>query len=160
MTAILPVLLLYTALGLGLAFAPIRAWGPSLIALTTAASVVATLTLPQSWREPVFLVGWITLAADAAIVYLPNGLGFRPAVGISLNTGFWSGAMVTLAGSRFDVVKALPGILLILPIASIARRHAPIAVRVVSSWLIAVAGLTAAVQFLHVTPGYIPDHLE
>jgi hypothetical protein len=38
--------------------------------------------------------------------------------------------------------------------------RAPIVVKVVSSWLIAVAVLAATLQFLPVTPGYMPDHLD
>jgi len=30
----------------------------------------------------------------------------------------------------------------------------------VSSWLIAIAVLAAALPYLPVTPGYLPDHLE
>jgi hypothetical protein len=36
----------------------------------------------------------------------------------------------------------------------------PLAPRIVSSWLIAVALLAATLQMLPVTPGYLPDHLE
>jgi len=42
----------------------------------------------------------------------------------------------------------------------IADRRARIALAVVASWLIAVAMLGTALQFLPVTPGYLPDHME
>jgi hypothetical protein len=35
-----------------------------------------------------------------------------------------------------------------------------LALRVIGSWLIAVAMLGALLQFLPVTPGYLPDHME
>lgn len=35
-----------------------------------------------------------------------------------------------------------------------------LAVKVASSWLIAVAILAVALKFLPVTPGYMPDHLQ
>jgi hypothetical protein len=38
--------------------------------------------------------------------------------------------------------------------------RASIAVKVASSWLIAIALLAAVLPFLSVTPGYMPDHLE
>jgi hypothetical protein len=41
-----------------------------------------------------------------------------------------------------------------------ADRRVLIALRVVASWLIAVAMLGAMLQFLPVTPGYMPDHME
>lgn len=35
-----------------------------------------------------------------------------------------------------------------------------LALKVVASWLIAIAVLVASLSFLPVTPGYQPDHLE
>jgi len=53
------------------------------------------------------------------------------------------------------------GLLLSLfPAAWIADRRVLIALRVVASWLIAVAMLGALLQLLPVTPGYVPDHME
>jgi len=40
------------------------------------------------------------------------------------------------------------------------RRPVGIITAVVSSWLVAIAALTALLQFLPVTPGYLPDHVE
>ena len=44
--------------------------------------------------------------------------------------------------------------------ARVASRRVPIAPKVVSSWLIAVALLAVTLQLIPVTPGYLPDHLE
>jgi hypothetical protein len=41
-----------------------------------------------------------------------------------------------------------------------ARRACALAVKVVVSWLVAIALLNAALHFLPVTPGYLPDHVE
>jgi glucan phosphoethanolaminetransferase (alkaline phosphatase superfamily) len=100
------------------------------------------------------------VAVSAATVHLPRGLDLRWALVLSLNAGVWSGAVVALAGSRLDLLKALPCVLVFLPAAWIVGRRAPIVVKVVSSWLIAVAVLAATLQFLPVTPGYLPDHME
>jgi hypothetical protein len=51
-------------------------------------------------------------------------------------------------------------LLALLPAAWIANRRVLIALRVVASWLIAVAMLGALLQLLPVTPGYVPDHME
>ncbi|MFL6600938.1 MAG: hypothetical protein ACJ8R9_06360 [Steroidobacteraceae bacterium] len=51
-------------------------------------------------------------------------------------------------------------LLVILPAVWITNRRVLIALRVLASWLIAVAMLGALLQFLPVTPGYIPDHME
>jgi hypothetical protein len=156
----LPPALLCAALGLALAFAPRRAWGPSLVALAVTATALAIAPVPPGWLEGVFLGCWMSVAASAATVYLPGALSPRRAFALSLNAGFWSGAVVALAGSRLDLVKALPCVLVLLPAASIVGWRAPIVVKVVSSWLIAVAVLAATLQFLPVTPGYMPDHLD
>jgi hypothetical protein len=50
--------------------------------------------------------------------------------------------------------------LALLPAVWIVDRRVLIALRVVASWLIAVAMLGAMLQFLPVTPGYMPDHME
>jgi hypothetical protein len=56
---------------------------------------------------------------------------------------------------------AAAGLLLAcLPAAWVTNRRVLIALRVAASWLIAVAMLGALLQFLPVTPGYLPDHLE
>lgn len=155
----LPPALLCAALGLALAFAPRRAWGPSLVVLAVTATSVAIAPVPHGWLEGVFLGCWMSVAASAATVYR-DALSPRAAFALSLNAGFWSGAVVALAGSRLDLLMALPSALVLLPAALIVGRRAAIVVKVVSSWLIAVAVLAATLQFLPVTPGYMPDHLD
>lgn len=154
----LPLALLCATLGL--AVAPRRAWGPSLVALTTTAIIVSFARVADSWQELVFLGCWIRVAASAGTVHLPDGLGSRAAVALSVNAGFWSGALVTFAGSQLDLVKVLPCALVLFPAARIVGWRAPIVVKVVSSWLIAVATLAAMLAFLRVSPGYVPDHME
>jgi hypothetical protein len=82
------------------------------------------------------------------------------ALALSLNAGVWASAVVYLSGSRLDLLKALPCVLILFPASWIVGRRASIPVKVVSSWIIAVAALAAALQLLPVTPGYLPDHLE
>jgi hypothetical protein len=42
----------------------------------------------------------------------------------------------------------------------IVRSSLPIVLKVISSWVIAVAALVATLELLPVTPGYLPDHLD
>jgi hypothetical protein len=77
-----------------------------------------------------------------------------------MNAGFWAQAVVALSGTPLDLFAALAVVLLILPAAWLVARGASIAVKVASSWLIAIAMLAAVLPFLPVTPGYLPDHLE
>jgi hypothetical protein len=78
----------------------------------------------------------------------------------SLNAGFWSGTVIALAGSRLDLLKALPCALVLFPAASGLGLRATIMTKTIASWLIAIAVLAATLQFLPVTPGYVPDHLD
>jgi fatty acid desaturase len=59
------------------------------------------------------------------------------------------------------VLCAAAGLLLaLLPASLIADRRVLLALRVIGSWLIAVAMLGVLLQLLPVTPGYLPDHME
>jgi hypothetical protein len=144
------------ALGLALAFAPRRVWRLSLMTLTVTATCLAIAPVPRGWLDWVFLGCWLSVAAGAATVHLLGGL--RPRW--SLNAGFWSGAVIALGGSRLDLLKALPCVLVLFPAASGLGLRATIVAKVAASWLIAMAVLAATLQFLPVTPGYMPDHLD
>jgi hypothetical protein len=132
----------------------------SLVVLVMTAGALAVVPVPRAWLEAVFLGGWMSVAANAAMVHVPRGLSAQAAVAMSANAGFWSGAETALAGSSADLARALGCVLLLLPAALIVGSRAAVIVKVVSSWLIAVAILAATLQFLPVTPGYLPDHLD
>ncbi len=103
---------------------------------------------------------WISVIATAASVHLGRGLKAWAAVALSFNAGVWASAVVSVSGSRLDLLNALPCVLILLPASWVVARNASIPVKVVSSWVIAVAVLAATLQLLPVTPGYLPDHLE
>jgi len=157
---VVPPALLFLALGLALAFSPRRAWGPSLLALFVALGAGAFVRVPQTWLEDVFFGCWISVIVTAASVHLGRGLKPWAAVALSLNAAVWASVVVSLSGSKLDLLKALPCVLILLPAAWVVSRYASIPVKVVSSWVIAVAVLAATLQLLPVTPGYLPDHLE
>ena len=157
---VLPAALLCTGLGLALGFSPRRIWLLSTATLVTSAVVIALTTVPLSWVEGVFLGCWISIAATAAAVHVPKGLSTPAAVALSVNAGIWVGAVTALSGPKLNLVKTLPCVLALLPAAFIIGRRAPIVVKVVASWLVAVAVLAGTLQLLPVTPGYLPDHLE
>lgn len=156
----LPPSLLFAALGLALAFAPRSVWAPSLLALLATLGAFAFLPVPQTWLEAAFLGFWISVIATAASVHVANGLRPRAAVTLSANAGVWASVVIALSGSRLDLLKALPWMLIVLPASWAIGRRASIPVKVVSSWIIAIAVLAATLQLLPVTPGYLPDHME
>ena len=157
---VVPPALLFVALGLALTFAPRRVWAPSLLALCATLGAFAFLPVPHAWLEGVFLVFWMSVIATAASVHLVGGISPRAALALSVNTGVWVSAVVSLSGSRLDLLKALPCVLICLPAAWVVGRYTSIPVKVVSSWVIAIAVLAATLQLLPVTPGYLPDHME
>lgn len=60
-----------------------------------------------------------------------------------------------------NVLVILPcALFILLTAAVIVRQRAPIAAKVIVSWLIAIALLGATLPFLPVTPGYVSDHME
>jgi hypothetical protein len=157
---VLPAALLCMALGLTLAFSSRRAWLLSIVLFVTSAIVLVLTTVPPGWVEGVFLGCWISIAATAAAVHVPKGLSTPAAVALSINAGIWVGVVTALSGPRFNLVKTLPCVLALLPAAFIIGKRAPIVVKVLASWLVAVAILAGTLQLLPVTPGYLPDHLE
>jgi hypothetical protein len=93
--------------------------------------------------------------ASAAVAVAAGSLLSSP-----INAGVWASAVASVSGSRLDLLEALPFVLLFRPASCVVRRYASIPVKVVSSWVIAVAVLAGMLQLLPVTPGYLPDHLE
>jgi hypothetical protein len=157
---VLPPALLFVALGLALAFAPRRARVPGLLAFLMTVGTLSLLPVPRSWLEGAFLGCWSSVVVTAASVHLPRGLSLPGALFLSVNAGVWASIVVALSASRLDLLRALPSVLIFLPASWVVARHGSVPVKVVSSWIIAVAVLAATLQLLPVTPGYLPDHLE
>jgi hypothetical protein len=157
---VLPPALLFSALGLALAFAPRIALAPSVLALVFGLAVSSFVPLPRPCLEAAFLGCWISVIGTAASVHLRGGLHPRAAAALSLNAGLWGGAVSSLSGSRLDLLSALPCVLLMLPASWVASRYSSVPAKVVSSWVIVIAALAAVLQMLPVTPGYMPDHME
>ena len=157
MTAsVLPAALLCAALGLALAFAPRRTWTPALLALAAAAIAASLLDLGSRWRAPLLVGCWLSVLLAAAAAHAPGGAGRALALLVSVNAGAWSGLVV---GGPAAVLLALPWALLCLPGAWIVARGWGVALKVLASWLAAIALLGAALPTLS-TPGYEPDHMN
>lgn len=155
----LPPALLCAVIGLLLAYAPRRAVFAAIAGLVMVALAVAFLPLPGELEEVAFLGCWISVMASAAAIHLPSGPGPRLAVALGLNAGIWTGAVIAIAGAPLDLAVALPAVLIVLLALWARTTTLGVGVKVVASWLGAVAILAAAVP-LTVTPGYQPDHRE
>ena len=155
----LPPALLSAALGLALAYAPPRARAAAVALLWLAAPLAALVTLAPRWEEPVFLACWAGVIVAAASVHWPRGLSTAAALALALAIALLAGATTAVAGTMPALLVAMPWVLVTIPAAWLIAHGRGIAVKIVSSWLIAIALLSAALP-LTPTPGYEPDHLE
>ena len=156
----LPPAIVCCALGLALAPLPVRARTLCIALLGGISWIVASARLPTTWSDSIFIGCWVSVILCAASVHVPRSIAARGAILLSTNAGIWAGAVVSVAGSKVDLVRALPFVLVALPAAWSVSNGKSLPIKVASSWLIAVAILASFLQFLPVTPGYLPDHME
>jgi hypothetical protein len=160
---VVPPALLFAALACALAFALAgRRWPAQftiLLAALATALAAAQLPLPVKWIEGVFLGLWASTVVTAALVHFPRRLGGAAPLVLAINAGLWAGAATAIAGSTRDIATAAPWLALAVPGAWLVATKRGVAVKVVSSWLIAIAVLAAVLPIVP-TPGYAPDHME
>lgn len=156
----LPPALLAAALGFSLAFAPRRAIAPGIAIFVVIAASVSLLKLDPAWTDIVFDGCWTSIVVCALSVHLARWSGFRTNLALAANAGIWAGAVIAAAGAPLDLAKALPWVLIAAPAAWLVDRKLGLGVKVVASWLIAVAVLAATLSTAVPTPGYAGDHME
>lgn len=155
----LPPALLCAALAFALAFVPRPVIVPSLAVLCGAAIATSLLPLKVVSSELIFAGCWISIVATAATVHLRGHFGLPTALVLGANAGLWAGAVVAVSGTMIDLARALPVALLAFPAGWLVANRGGIAVKVVASWLVAVAILAGTLPIVP-TPGYAQDHME
>lgn len=156
-TAILPAACLCAAFGLTLSVVARRCLVPALILVVVLAGAGAVWHIGLS-MDIVFLGTWISAAVIAASIHLGRDIAMPLVLITAAVVGFWVSAGVSLAGEAIVLLAALP-CLLIGPLLTFAMPRYPIVAKVLASWLIAIAILSAGIPFAG-TPGYAPDHME
>lgn len=157
---ILPLLMICAAMGFALYATPFRqAWTAFAILAGVALLTSFVAKPPTGWDKPLFLGLWGTTAILAGLVHVPGGLRGVAALVAALVAGMGLGLAATLAGGFRDVLFAIPAALLFLPSAWARKQGYGIAIKVMSSWIIAIS-LLAAMVSLTPTPGYQQDHME
>lgn len=151
--------MLFLALGLALAFVPPRLAVRCALVAAVAAVVVWVLAPPAELIEIVFVGCWASVIATAAATYLPRPL--RPGLAdvVAANAGGWAGAVAAVAGRGQDLALALPLVLVFVIGRLLVLRGWSVPIKVVASWLIAIATLAAMLPLIP-TPGYVPDHMD
>lgn len=155
----LPPAILIAALGLALAFIPLRR---ALIAAGVMVMVALAAwwsTPPAGWVEAIFVGCWLSVIATAGLVHRPLRLAPALFLFAGANAGLWAGLVTSVAGKTRDLAIALPCVLLLLVGRPIVKRGWGIGIKVVASWLTAVSILATMVS-LTPTPGYKQDHME
>ena len=159
----LPAALACVSLALALGFAPRRAVVPACGVLVATAMLVSNLRQPQSWHEAAFLFCWGSIVLIAASVHLPRTIwerrGLSLATLFATLTGTASASVVAFEGRDTDLYLAFALVILCLPARLLVDRRLSIALKVVASWIAAVA-ILAALLPLAPTPGYVPDHMQ
>ena len=156
--ALLPAALLCAALGLALSHAA----KPARPAALAAAIAILTALIPLSGLSPdlAFTGGWLTILITAAGIHLPPAWRHKAVLyALAALTGLFAGLVTHIQGGALTLLPALPLLLLFIPGAWLIRRNWGIGLKIVCSWLIAIALLEIGLNFVP-TPGYMPDHMD
>lgn len=156
---IVPPAMLCLALGLALAFVPRRVAIVGACLLVAGAVAAFALTPASAPIEAVFLGCWASVIVTAATTYLPRVVPAVAAALLAVNAGGWAGAVSAVAGTAANLAAALAFVLVFALGGLLVARGWSVALKVVASWLIAIATLAAMLP-LTPTPGYVPDHME
>lgn len=158
--AALPAALALAALACLLAFVPPRLRWVAIAIAVVLTLAVSRLTIPLGWHDGAFTLCWAVVIATALGVHLPDRMRGRATVfPFAVASGCAGGLVLAAEGASIDLVRALPAILLVVPFAFARDRGLGIGVKVVSSWLVAIAILAMVLPMVGM-PGYVPDHME
>ena len=152
-----PPALLCAALAFALAFAPARMRVLALVVFVVLALVGSRIPFPDRWTEIIFAGCWFSVIVTALAVHIKAPAA--SSIALAANAGLWAGTVTAVAGTPHDLVRALPTVLLAFPAAWLVANRAGIAIKVLASWLVAIAILVAALPMVP-TPGYEQDHME
>ena len=156
---IVPSLLVCATMALLLSFTSGRLAWLAVAAMAVAATAIAMIGLPQNSTTIVFAGVWMTIIAAAAVTYLPTSNAQRWALPLAVAAGAGVGSLASLSGRKSDLLLALPFSLFFIPGRWVVARGYGLAHKIIASWMIAIALLSAFVSMTP-TPGYQPDHME
>ncbi|MDQ3074302.1 MAG: hypothetical protein M3Q88_01640 [Pseudomonadota bacterium] len=155
---IVPLLLISATVGLILAFAPLRMAVYGLLAFAGAAMLgyMGPKLFPLG---AVFIGLWLSVVGTAVLAYLPVARWRIALVPVTINDGLWLGACAAMTSTAAGLFAGILTILLVFPAKWLVERQFAIVIKVIASWMIAIASLSMFVSLMP-TPGYEPDHME
>ena len=102
---------------------------------------------------------WLSVLVTAGGVHLAGRLPTLAVRGLALNAGLWCGLAAEVGGGWEKLLIGLPFVAASVPARLLLKAGYGISLRVVASWLMAIAGLESILPLLP-TPGYRGDHLD
>lgn len=155
---LVPLFLLGGTLALMLAFVPLRTTMVGLLAF--AASGLCSFFVPLSLPQNALFIGfWLSLVLTTLAVYFPARRWAVAVIPLALNAGFWMGIYAGLTNNLVGLALGSAAALAAIPAKWLIAHHFDIIIKVVASWLIAIASLSMFVSLMP-TPGYKPDHKQ
>lgn len=157
--SLLPGAMLCVALALPLGFASTRIAALALAACLTGALAALLVPIPPGHDDAIFTGCWLSTLLLAASVHLPRGMNPASAIALGANAGLWAALVTRTDGHIANLLIALPLLLLCVPARWLVQTGRGIALKVVASWLMAIAGMEMVLTRVP-TPGYMPDHMD
>lgn len=155
----LPAIALCLMLGMMLAYARPRSVLAAIVVLGLSALGASAIVFPLEWQAYVVIACWCGTMLFAMAIYLARSIPVLGAILAAATAGAMTGALTGEIGRPGVLASALPCVLVCLPAGWLVRRRHAIVLKVLTSWIVAVAvlstGLTIAAG---VNAG--ADHLE
>ena len=155
---IVPLLLLGFTIGLMLVRTPGAA---ALLALAGfAVTALATFFLALTVAPGTIIPGlWLVMIAAGITLFLPARRIAFATLPLALAAGFFLGNWTLPSGDVGGLLLAVALAALCLPAIWVGANRFDIVLKVVASWMIAIASLSLFVSLI-ATPGYEPDHMD
>lgn len=158
-SGLLPQMLISATIALMLSLVSWRIAIVSGVVFVMASVAMLFVPLSPQFADAALIGLWLTMIVTALMVYLPTAHWTRLALPMSLNAGIWTGACAVLAGHHGGLLLGLLPLFILIPARLIVARNFTMIIKVVASWMIAIATLSAFVSLVP-TPGYKPDHMQ
>lgn len=127
--------------------------------LVASALLVSLVPISEQFEVVAFTGLWLSVAATAAFAIFPRVPTIKLEFPLAINAGVWAGGLATVSSTKAGLVLAFPFGLVFILGQWLGRIGYGVAVKVLASWVIAIAMLAFFVTLIP-TAGYEADHME